>query len=69
MSARDVELILRRLDQLEGTVLQAQRDVRELQLWRARIEGAQWAVGRVPVVLASLAALASVLAVVVALAS
>lgn len=46
-------------------------NVRSLQLWRAKLEGARWALGRVPILIASLAGLAAVasLAVTVAVAA
>jgi hypothetical protein len=45
-------------------------NVRKLQLWRAKLEGARWAVGSVPVIIACIAGLSSIasLAVTVVLA-
>lgn len=67
MSTSDVQLILRRLDRMEKNMGEVFDRVRSVELWKARAEGALWAAGRLPVAVACLAGLASIVAIVVTL--
>jgi len=53
-----------KIGELTKEVKRTNGSVRELKLWRARIEGAMWIVGRVPVIAAIAASIAAVIAVV-----
>ena len=59
MTPSDVQLILGRLDDMAADLADVKAlatatngRVRKLEIWRARIEGAQAAVGKLPVLLA-----------------
>jgi len=69
MSPSDVALILSRLDDLHAEISEVKREakatngnVRRLQIWQAKIDGAMWLVGRVPVACAVAASVAAVAA-------
>lgn len=72
MSDSDVQAILRRLDRMERRMeqglVEAFDRLRAVELWKARLEGAQWAAGRVPVLVACVASLVAIVLGVAALA-
>lgn len=73
MSTSQAELILARIEDLHGEIAEIKREVkatngnvRALQIWRAKIEGAMWLAGRAPVFAAVLASVAAVVTAVIA---
>lgn len=78
MSTRDVEEIVRRLERIEQNQAEYMQRadarlndhgsrLRHVELWQARLEGVQIAVGKVPVLVSIAGALAGIAAVIVAL--
>lgn len=74
MSTSEASVILERIEHLREEMAEVKAlaaatngRVRRLELWQARLEGVKWAVGRLPVVVACLAGVASIVALVASL--